>query len=317
MKNRGTFGGGNGGLWMIGKRRKVVELSVNNNDNNNSNDHDHGREADSPAQLAVAPCCVEIPGHGNNSEPPDATDDSFFQLDDDVEEAVSPVKVTAQKFVIATTHRKKPTRRSNWGGTKRGTFGSRQRNLLTDSEISKKIRVALSQSSVSQVSSSDDDDETGRTSPQRRKLVVDSSDGDDGQDDDDDSSIASKRQTKDKEHSSQESLESNLTFQDDASCHRSEALLHPSLAAARSFFAELDDVSLTMEDASRNPSAKKNYKLRTRRCKLPASAFQSEYAKYCAACVESGVKPLSIQHFAEQRARYFRQSEVFDGMFDE
>jgi hypothetical protein len=316
MKNRGTFGGGNGGLWMIGKRRKVVEPSVHNNDNNNSNDDDRGRaDDDEPALLAVAPCCAEIPGHGNNSRPPDNTDDSFFQIDDEVEEAVSPVKVTAQKIVIATTHRK--TRRSNWGGTKRGTFGSRQRNLLTDSEISKKIRVALSQSSVSQVSSSDDDDdETGRTSPQRRKLVVDSSDGDDGEDDND-SSIASKQQTEDKEHSSQESLQSNLTFQDDASCHRSEALLHPSLAAARSFFAELDDVSLTMEDASRNPSEKKKYKLRTRRCKLPEPALQSEYCKYCAACVESGVKPLSIQHFAEQRARYFRQSEVFEGMFDE
>jgi hypothetical protein len=316
MKNRGTFGGGNGGLWMIRKRRKVT--TGNNNEEGDDEEFNNTKKARQHDDKPLAFPGGETTGHIHSNSGQNVDTESFFQLDQDADEALSPVKISAPKIVIATTHRKNnksARKRNNWG-VKRGTFGSRQRNLLTDSEISKKIRVALSQSSVSQVSSSDGDEED-QTSPQRRKLVVDSSD------DDEDSSIASKQlQNEDNAFSSQASLNSNLTFQDDKnepsrnySSNRAE--LHPSLAAARSFFAELDNVPLTMEDAGRNPSAKKSYKLRTRRCKLPEQALRSEYAKYCAACGESGVKPLSIQHFAEQRARYFRQWEVFEGMFDE
>jgi hypothetical protein len=281
---------------MLRKRRKVMAVRSGEGFIND------GRE-----EKPIAVPCVEIPCHWNGQQ--DDTDSFEEELDDDQDEreSASPCKTTTSPKAVIGTDPKRTNR-----GVKRGTFGSRTQNFLTDSELSKKIRAALtSQSSLSQVCSDDEN-------PLQRKLAIHSLD-----DEHEATSAfliqeASTKQSEKQVCSSQSSFHSNLTFHhvEIEVPRASSEELHPSLAAVRAFFAELDNVSLIMEDASRNPSAKKNYKLRTRRCKLPKRTLQSEYAKYCHACGQS-VKPLSIQHFAEQRAQYFRRSEVFEGMFDE
>lgn len=301
MKNRRTFGGGNGGIWMLRKRRKITAVKPNQ----------YSSELSDPTNEKRIKISLPV-----NATPRDTTvsicpsdDDDFFHPGD---EALSPNDTIAEQtsaILITTTterqHQKLGSKQLGGGGPKRGTFGSRKRSMLTDSEISKQIRIALSsQSSLSQVSS----DEEEHSSHCTRKLLCDS------EDDDDDSTPVSLavdgQEQKAYIQSSQESKNSNLTFREGK-----QKILHPSLEAAKRFFAEIDNVPLITEAADNNPSAKKTFKLRTRRCKLPKQALESEYAKYCEACGE--IKPLSIECFVEQRAKYFRRSEVFEGMFDE
>jgi hypothetical protein len=95
-----------------------------------------------------------------------------------------------------------------------------------------------------------------------------------------------------------------------------------SVSVACAFFALLDSdqTLLTLEGAScsQEPcSGKQQRNITTRRGKLKPKVVKAEYRKYCTVCLESKVKPLPIERFLEQRTTFFRQGDVFDGMFDE
>jgi hypothetical protein len=87
-----------------------------------------------------------------------------------------------------------------------------------------------------------------------------------------------------------------------------------SVDAARAFFERLDSTQTLTLDASQSPgkpTVRTRYMVST-----DSQELQDEYDDYVEASRGTGVVPLSLQEYAENRSAYFRTKDMYDGFLD-
>jgi hypothetical protein len=87
-----------------------------------------------------------------------------------------------------------------------------------------------------------------------------------------------------------------------------------SVDSARAFFQRLDSTQTLTLDASQSPgkpTVRTRYMVST-----DSQELQDEYEEYVQASSGTGVVPLSLQEYANNRSAYFRTKDMYDGFLD-
>lgn len=331
LTNRGVFGG-TAGLWLLQKKQRLQNEAALAANNAQQGDMKHRLSSSqstltSSAELfsfqKVLPWigCDDEQSRPHNydhsmasAKPPSSSDSEKINFDASVDPSPSTRKKSpAIKIMLTKTAKSANKRRRGiFGVRKRVTNSSPSTSYLTlfPSAQSKRICILTSNSSQA-VDKIDADSFAGAVMGDITNKVF---------------STKMKKDNDGIELSCQESVCSSVidfkTYQDETepSLVRQPGF-RTSVGIARAFFALLDadQTLLTLEhvNCSREPFSGMKRNISTRRGKLQPELAQSEYRKYSAVCLKSKIKPLPIKRFLEQRATFFRQGDVFDGMFDE
>ena len=89
------------------------------------------------------------------------------------------------------------------------------------------------------------------------------------------------------------------------------------ISAAKAFFDHLDSTKLQFDASNTRPQVhSKKCGRSTKTVNLQDDDLQQEYQAYSSASQESGVAPIALLEYANNRSEIFRRNEMFDGFLD-